>query len=218
MLTAKLAGFRRILCLGAHCDDIEIGCGGTILRLISGSDRIECCWMVLCSNPERAREAHRSANDFLKGAHKKQVLVESFRDGFLPYIGAPVKERFEELKKSFSPDLIFTHFRHDLHQDHRLACELTWNTFRDHLILEYEVPKYDADLHQPNLFVPLPDAVRLKKLRLLMKHFGTQQNKPWFSGDLFNGLMRLRGVESRSPSRHAEAFHCRKLILGDLRQ
>jgi LmbE family N-acetylglucosaminyl deacetylase len=217
MMTCNLTNVKRVLCLGAHCDDIEIGCGGTISRLIRNSKRIEFFWLILCSNPPRAREAKRSAKAFLRGAHKQNIEVKSFRDGFLPYLGAPVKDCFEELKKSFSPDLIFTHFRHDLHQDHRLVCELTWNTFRNHLILEYEIPKYDADLCQPNFFVPLPDAVRRKKVRLLMEHFGTQRNKHWFSEDLFNGLMRLRGVESKSPTRYAEAFHCRKLVLGAVR-
>src|SRR5580698_9957889 len=190
MIACNLANVKRILCLGAHSDDIEIGCGGTILRLIADSDRIEFYWVVLCSNPERAREARRSADAFLKRAPKKTIVVKTFRDGFLPYLGPPVKEYFEELKKSFSPDVIFTHFRQDLHQDHRLACELTWNTFRNHLILEYEIPKYDADLYQPNFFVPLSDAIRRKKVQRLMRYFGTQRNKHWFSEDLFNGLMR----------------------------
>jgi LmbE family N-acetylglucosaminyl deacetylase len=217
MITGNLANVKRILCLGAHCDDIEIGCGGTVLRLTADSEHIEFYWLVLCSNRERASEARRSANAFLKRARKKTIVVQSFRDGFLPYIGTTVKEYFEELKKSFSPDLIFTHFRRDLHQDHRLVCELTWNTFRNHLILEYEIPKYDADLHQPNFFVPLPDAIRRKKVQRLMRYFGTQRNKHWFSKDLFNGLMRLRGVESASPTCYAEAFHCRKLLLGAVR-
>jgi len=217
MITCHLDGVRRVLCLGAHSDDIEIGCGGTILRLIADSDRIEFYWLVLCSNPERASEARRSANAFLRRARKKTIVVKSFRDGFLPYIGAPVKECFEELKKSFSPDLIFTHFRQDLHQDHRLVCDLTWNTFRHHLILEYEIPKYDGDLQAPNFFVPLSDTVRRQKLQRLMRGFGTQRSKHWFSEDLFNGLMRLRGMEAMSPTRHAEAFYCRKLVLVDAR-
>lgn len=213
MITCHLDGVKRVLCLGAHGDDIEIGCGGTILHLIANSNQIEFYWLVLCSNAERAQEARQSANAFLKGANKTTVVMKSFRDGFLPYTGAPVKECFEELKKLFSPDLIFTHFRHDLHQDHRLVCELTWNTFRDHVILEYEIPKYDADLHQPNFFVPLSDAIRRKKVQRLMRYFGTQQNKHWFSEDLFNGLMRLRGMECASKTRYAEAFYCRKLAL-----
>jgi LmbE family N-acetylglucosaminyl deacetylase len=214
MITVNLANAKRILCVGAHCDDIEIGCGGTVLRLISDSDRVEFYWIVLCSNLERAREARRSAAAFLKNARQKTIVVKAFRDGFLPYIGIEVKEFFEELKKSFSPDLVFTHFRHDLHQDHRQISELTWNTFRDHLILEYEIPKYDADLHQPNFFVPLSDAIRRKKVQALMRYFGTQRNKHWFSADLFHGLMRLRGMECASHTGHAEAFHCRKLVLG----
>jgi LmbE family N-acetylglucosaminyl deacetylase len=217
MITCQFEGVTRVLCLGAHSDDIEIGCGGTVLRLIAGSDRMEFYWLVLCSNPERAGEARRSASAFLQGARKKTIVVKSFRDGFLPYIGAPVKECFEELKASFSPDLIFTHFRQDLHQDHRLVCELTWNTFRRHLILEYEIPKYDGDLSAPNFFVPLSDAVCRKKVRRLIRHFGTQRNKHWFSADLFQGLMRLRAMEIASPTRYAEAFHCRKLVLGDAR-
>lgn len=213
MITCSLNNVKRVLCVGAHSDDIEIGCGGTILHMVAGTKPVEIYWLVLCSNTERAREARRSAAAFLKGANSKTVVVKDFRDGFLPYTGASVKECFEELKKTYSPDLIFTHFRDDLHQDHRLASELTWNTFRNHLILEYEIPKYDADLQQPNFFVPLSDALRQKKVRLLMKYFGTQRNKHWFSEALFNALMRLRGVENASPTDYAEAFYCRKLTL-----
>jgi LmbE family N-acetylglucosaminyl deacetylase len=214
VITASLDGVKRVLCLGAHSDDIEIGCGGTILRLIENSDRVEFYWLVLTSNPERAREAQRSAKAFLRGARRKTIVVKSFRDGFLPYIGAPVKECFEELKQAFAPDLIFTHFRHDLHQDHRIVSELTWNTFRNHLILEYEIPKYDADLGSPNFFVPLGDSIARRKVRGLMRYFGTQRNKQWFSEDLFLSLMRVRSIEAASPARYAEGFHCRKMLLG----
>jgi LmbE family N-acetylglucosaminyl deacetylase len=214
MIACTLNGVKRVLCLGAHSDDIEIGCGGTVLRLIEQSKKIEFYWLVLSANPQRAREAERSANAFLRGARRKTVVVKSFRDGFLPYIGAPVKEIFEETKKNFVPDVIFTHFRQDLHQDHRMACELTWNTFRNHFILEYEVPKYDADLRSPNFFVPLSDAQARKKVNGLMRYFGTQRNKQWFSEDLFYGLMRLRSIEVAAPTKHAEAFHCRKALMG----
>ena len=214
MIECSLKGVRRVLCVGAHSDDIEIGCGGTVLSLIESSPNIEFHWLVLSSNPSRAVEAQRSARAFLRGARKKTIVVKSFRDGFLPYLGAPVKECFEELKRAFVPDVIFTHFRQDLHQDHRMVCELTWNTFRNHLILEYEIPKYDADLRSPNFFVPLSDAICGKKVRGLMRHFGTQRSKQWFSEDLFRGLMRLRGIEAASPTRYAEGFHCRKLLLG----
>jgi LmbE family N-acetylglucosaminyl deacetylase len=214
VIACSLGGVKRVLCLGAHSDDIEIGCGGTILNLIEKSNRIEFYWLVLSANPERTNEATRSARAFLRRARKKTIVVKSFRDGFLPYLGPPVKECFEELKKVFTPDVIFTHCRHDLHQDHRLVCELTWNTFRNHLILEYEIPKYDADLRSPNFFVPLSDAQARKKVNSLMRHFTTQQNKQWFSEDLFYGLMRLRAAEAASPTRYAEAFCCRKVLLG----
>jgi LmbE family N-acetylglucosaminyl deacetylase len=214
VIECNLSRVKRVLCLGAHGDDIEIGCGGTVLRMIEQSKSIEFYWLVLSSNPTRAKEAERSANAFLGGARHKTVVVKSFRDGFLPYIGAPVKETFEEIKTIFVPDVIFTHFRQDLHQDHRMVCELTWNTFRNHFILEYEVPKYDADLRSPNFFVPLSDRQARKKVNALMRYFATQRNKQWFSEDLFYGLMRLRSIEGASPTRHAEAFHCRKVLFG----
>ena len=186
---------------------------GTVLSLIESSSDIEFYWLVLTSDLDRAREARRSADVFLRRAKRKEVLVKSFRDGFLPYLGAPVKECFEELKRTFSPDLILSHCRHDLHQDHRLACELTWNTFRNHLILEYEIPKYDADLRSPNFFVPLSNSICRRKVQSLMRCFGTQRSKQWFSEDLFLGLMRLRGIEAASPTRYAEAFYCRKMLF-----
>src|SRR5215510_12623061 len=214
MLALSFDRLKRVLCLGAHSDDIEIGCGGTVLRMIERSKTIEFYWLVLSSNPKRRKEAESSANAFLRRAHKKIVVVKSFRDGFLPYLGPPVKECFEELKKVFTPDVIFTHCRHDLHQDHRLVCELTWNTFRDHLILEYEIPKYDADLRSPNFFVPLSEIHARKKVKTLVRYFKTQHNKQWFSEELFYGLMRLRAAEAASPTRYAEAFCCRKMLLG----
>ena len=214
MLGLSFDRLKRVLCVGAHSDDIEIGCGGTVLRMIERSKTIEFYWLVLSSNPKRGKEAENSANAFLRRAHKKTVVVKSFRDGFLPYLGPPVKDCFEELKKVFTPDVIFTHCRHDLHQDHRLVCELTWNTFRNHLILEYEIPKYDADLRSPNFFVPLSEAHARKKVKSVIRYFTTQQNKQWFSEDLFYGLMRLRAIEAASPARYAEAFFCRKMLLG----
>ena len=213
MIPVKLKGVSRVLCIGAHSDDIEIGCGGTVLSLIEARDNLEFLWMVLSSSPERAKEAQRSARAFLRGTRAKTIVVKSFRDGFLPYIGAPVKECFEELKNTFVPDAIFTHYRYDLHQDHRLVSELTWNTFRDHLILEYEIPKYEGDLGSPNFFVPLSKSLCQRKVRSLMRYFGTQRKRKWFSEDLFLGLMRLRGIEAASPTNYAEAFHCRKVML-----
>lgn len=210
MIACKLEGVKRVLCLGAHSDDIEIGCGGTILRMIEEAKNVEVYWLVFSSNPKRAEEAERSAKAFLRGVRRKTIIVKSFRDGFLPYIGAPVKEIFEEIKTIFSPDLVFTHFRDDLHQDHRLICELTWNTFRNHFILEYEIPKYDADLCSPNFFVPLSNSQARKKVNGLLKYFGTQRNKQWFSEDLFYSLMRVRSIEIAGRTKYAEGFHCRK--------
>ena len=213
MISCNLNKVSRVLCVGAHSDDIEIGCGGTLLQLTQNSPGIEFHWLVLASNPVRAIEAENSADAFLKNAGQRTVSIQSFPDGFLPYSGREVKECFEALKRSFEPDLIFTHYRHDLHQDHRFLCELTWNTFRNHLILEYEIPKYDADLGTPNFFVPLPASVCDQKISMLLRHFGSQRNKQWFDADLFRGHLRLRGVEAASPTRFAEGFHCRKLLL-----
>jgi LmbE family N-acetylglucosaminyl deacetylase len=213
VIECNLNRVKRVLCLGAHSDDIEIGCGGTVLQMIEESKNIEFYWLVLCANPERTMEARRSAKAFLARARKKTIVVKPFRDGFLPFLGPPVKECFEELKKVFTPDVIFTHCRHDLHQDHRLVCELTWNTFRDHFILEYEVPKYDGDLRSPNFFVPLSDAQARKKVNNLMRYFITQGTKRWFREELFYGLMLLRATEAASPTRYSEAFYCRKALL-----
>jgi LmbE family N-acetylglucosaminyl deacetylase len=216
MISCNLDRVKRVLCVGAHSDDIEIGCGGTVLQMVEQSKRIEFYWLVLCSNPTRAQEAKRSARVFLSGVRNKTVVVKSFQDGFLPYIGRPVKECFEKLKKAFAPDVILTHCRHDLHQDHRLVCELTWNTFRNHFILEYEISKYDADLRSPNFFVPLSETQARKKVKSVIRYFNTQHNKQWFSEELFYGLMRLRATEIASPARYAEAFYCRKALLGTL--
>lgn len=202
-----------VLAVGSHADDIEIGCGGTIMRLLAGGIDVEVHWIVLSGNAERAEEARVSAESFLEGATRRWIVVKSFRDGFFPYDGVPVKEFFEALKAEVSPDVIFTHQRHDLHQDHRFVSELTWNTFRDHLILEYEIPKFDGDLGAPNFFVHLDEATCDTKIERIMAHFGTQLSRHWFTADLFRSLLRLRGMESSSPSGHAEAFYCRKVAF-----
>jgi len=202
-----------VLCVGAHGDDIEIGCGGTLLQLLAERSHVSIHWVVLSADGTRAREARRSASRILRSAAARHVRIERFRDGFLPYDGAAVKDVFEDLKTVVSPDLVFTHYRHDAHQDHRLVSDLTWNTFRDHYILEYEVPKYDGDLGHPNVFVALTDAVRRRKNRLLMSAFPSQRGKRWFSEATFDALMRLRGIECAAPSGYAEAFYGRKLLL-----
>ena len=201
------------LFLGAHCDDIEIRCGGTILELARLYPELSVHWIVLSATDERAREAERSASRFLAGVRTRELVVERFRDGYLPYDGARVKDYFEGLKARLAPDVVFTHYRDDWHQDHRLVCELTWNTFRDHLILEYEIPKYDPDAGSPNLFVPLDTEVAETKVGHLLEAYPSQAAKPWFTRDVFLAAMRLRGMQARA-SRYAEAFYVRKVVLG----
>lgn len=203
----------KILCLGSHCDDIEIGCGGTILKLIENYQHLVIYWVVFSSNEPRAEEAIASASLFLKEIQTKKIIIKSFRDGFLPFQGIEVKECFEQLKEEFSPDIVFTHHRDDRHQDHRLISELTWNTFRNHLILEYEIPKYDGDLGIPNFFVHLNEVVCRRKIQYILDAFPTQNNKQWFTEDTFRSLLRIRGIESNSPSKYAEAFYCRKIFF-----
>jgi LmbE family N-acetylglucosaminyl deacetylase len=203
---------RRVLALGAHADDIEIGCGATLLAL-QRAHELDVTWVVLGAHGVRDDEARASAEAFLTGAASSTVACHPFRDGYFPYVGAEVKDVFEELKSRVEPDLILTHTRHDLHQDHRIVCELTWNTWRDHLILEYEIPKYDGDLGAPNVFVPVLEEFAREKVRLVESAFASQRDKHWFDEELFLGLMRVRGMESRAPSGYAEGFVCRKLSL-----
>jgi LmbE family N-acetylglucosaminyl deacetylase len=209
-LEALARPVERVLAIGCHADDIEIGCGGTLIALTRGRPGLAVTWVVLAAPGDRAAEARASAEGLLADAGVSDVRLHEFRDSFLPYAGGEVKDVFEGLKE-VRPDLVFTHSRHDLHQDHRLACELTWNTFRNHLILEYEIPKYDGDLGSPNVFVPLEEALVEKKLCVLRDHYASQHGKHWFDDELFRGLMRLRGMESAT--RYAEAFTCRKLTL-----
>ncbi len=201
-----------VLCLGAHSDDIEIGCGGTVLRLAEQYAGAVFHWVVFSAAGIRETEARRAAMLFAAGGDLRGPLLKSFRDGFLPFAGAEVKEVFEELK-AISPDLIFTPSRNDAHQDHRTIAELTWNTFRDHWILEYEIPKYDGDLGQPGVYVPLEKRLSQKKVEYIMEAFQSQHGKRWFEESTFLSLLRLRGIECNSPSGYAEAFYCRKLVL-----
>ena len=201
-----------ILCLGAHCDDIEIGCGGTLLHLKAAFPRVRFHWVVFSALGPRREEASKAVELFTAGC-EKEIVLKDYRDGFLPYIGSGVKDFFEEIKSRVNPDIIFTHWHGDAHQDHRLLSELTWNTFRDHLILEYEVPKYDGDMGRPNLYVPLAAPLYDQKVESLFEAFQSQRAKRWFDRETFLGLMRIRGMESNSPSGYAEAFYCRKLVL-----
>jgi len=202
-----------ILCLGAHSDDIEIGCGATILRLLEQYPNCVLHWVVFSAIGPREEEARRAASLFAGKATLNGPVLKTFPDGFMPFVGAELKAVFEVLKKSVFPDLIFTHYGKDAHQDHRQVSELTWNTFRDYLILEYEIPKYDGDLGQPNLFVPLESSQYQQKLEFLLEAFVSQRSKRWFQKETFLSLMRLRGMECNAPSGYAEAFYCRKLLL-----
>jgi LmbE family N-acetylglucosaminyl deacetylase len=210
LLTALPRG-AGVLAIGAHADDIEIGCGGTMLRLLAERADVTPTWVVLSARGERADEARASAAAFL--GPECDVVVAEFRDGYLPYEGGAVKDLFEELKERLEPHLVLTHTRDDLHQDHRLVCELTWNTWRDHLVLEYEIPKVDGDLGRPNVFVGLTEEQLERKVSLLHEHFATQRGKHWFTPDLFRGLARIRGMEGRAPSGLAEAFLARKVAV-----
>ena len=203
----------KILCLGAHSDDIEIGCGGTLLSLLEKYKGTEVLWVAFSSDPAREVEARSSANIFLKNAVMKMIEINKFRNGFFPYFGGEIKDFFELLKDRFSPDLIFTHYRMDLHQDHRTVSDLTWNTFRNHFILEYEIPKYDGDFGTPNFFVPLEPSICHHKIKSILESFRTQSEKHWFTEDLLMSIMRIRGMECASSTKYAEAFYCRKNLL-----
>src|SRR5262245_1919793 len=203
----------QVLCLGAHCDDIEIGCGGTMLKLAAERPDADFRWVVLSSDPVRAPEARAGAAAFLPGISRRTLIVESFRNGYFPWDGAEIKDLFERLKQDLSPDLVFAPWREDRHQDHRVVSDLTWNTFRDHTILEYEIPKYDGDLGRPNFYVPLDTVTAEAKARLVTSVYRSQADKPWMTEETFRALMRLRGLECAAPSGYAEAFHARKVVL-----
>jgi len=202
----------KVLCIGAHSDDIEIGCGGTILRLAEEHASCEFHWAVFNATGVRQTEANCAAHLFA-GSRLRSLKLMEFQDGFMPYTGSGVKDVFEKDLKPLAPDVIFTHNGNDAHQDHRLISELTWNTFRNNVILEYEIPKYDGDLGRPNIFVPLARVACEAKVRYLMDAFESQRSKHWFQSDTFFSLMRLRGIECVASSGYAEAFYCRKLVL-----
>jgi LmbE family N-acetylglucosaminyl deacetylase len=203
----------RILCLGAHSDDIEIGCGGTLLRMLGERPGSSVHWVVFSANALRDAEARASAADFLAQAAEGTVIVKSFRESYFPAAWSDIKDGFEDLRRGIEPDVVFCHRRSDEHQDHRTVAELTWNTFRNHLVLEYEIPKYEGDLGTPNLFVPLTRAIADRKVDLLMRHFTSQAGRSWFRPDTFHGLMAIRGIECGAQEGRAEAFHARKLLV-----
>ena len=204
----------RILCLGAHSDDIEIGCGGTILKLAEQyHHHLEIVWVVFSAHGEREQEAQQSADAFLKDVKQKRIFIYKHKDGFFPFTGIEIKESFEAIKKEFSPDIVFTHYRNDRHQDHRLISDLTWNTFRNHLILEYEIPKYDGDFGSPNFFMSLDEKTCKRRNKLIIRYFQTQKEKHWLTEETLISILRLRGIESGRSSRYAEGFFCRKITL-----
>lgn len=212
-LDATDSGALHVLCLGCHSDDIEIGCGGTILKLVA--EHADCVfhWVVFSGIGVRGEEAQRAAAQFVHPSRLKRLIVKTFPDGFMPFVGADIKSVFEELKRDLSPDLILTHNGRDAHQDHRLISQLTWNTFRDHLILEYEIPKYDGDMGRPSIFVPISAELGERKVDLIMRAFRSQSGKRWFERETFFSLMRIRGMECNAPSGYAEAFYGRKLVM-----
>ncbi|HEY1788886.1 MAG TPA: PIG-L deacetylase family protein [Verrucomicrobiae bacterium] len=212
MVHTSFEKLETVLCLGAHSDDIEIGCGATIRKLTRLRPGLAICWVVFTADGRRQAEARKSAREFLRDAGKSQVIIKQFRNGYFPFEGASIKDFFESLKARVKPDLVFTHFRNDRHQDHRLISDLTWNTFRDHLIFEYEIPKYDGDMGSPNFFVPVDDQLASEKADILCRYFSTQSNKHWFDRETFLSLMRLRGMECCS--KYAEAFYVRKMVCG----
>jgi len=203
----------RLLCIGAHSDDIEIGCGGTLLRMLAERPGSTVDWVVLSADETREREARASAADFLQDTERGQVWVQKFRESFFPAQWTEIKEFLEQVRRASEPELVLCHHPRDRHQDHRVVGELVWNTFRNHLIWEYEIPKYEGDLGLPNLFVPLTRAQADRKVQLLLKHFATQAARGWFRADTFHGLMSVRGVECAAPDARAEAFHAPKLIV-----
>ncbi|HQQ74764.1 MAG TPA: PIG-L family deacetylase [Pseudomonadales bacterium] len=204
---------KSILLIGAHCDDIEIGCGATVLHLVERFPEAHFDWVVFSSTPTRYQEATRSADLLLTGARSRNIIIKNFRNGYFPYVGDQIKDYFEILKTQTNPDWIFTHYGDDLHQDHRIISELTWNTFRNHLIFEYEIPKYDGGLGSPNCFIPVRQSLADKKIDMLMDYFVSEATKQWFSRDTFSAMLRIRGIECNSVTGLAEAFYCRKFLM-----
>lgn len=204
----------RILCLGAHCDDIEIGCGGAMLRLLAEHPRAAVRWVVFGgTDPARAAEARSAAGAVLGNDGRHRVEILSYSDSYFPASWERIKREFDRIRREFDSGLIFTHCQHDAHQDHRLIQEFTRNSFRDHCILEYEIPKYDGDLWRANTYIPLDPAVVDRKIQLLMDHFASQAHRPWFTPDTFRATLRLRGIECNAPGGWAEGFRAAKIVL-----
>jgi LmbE family N-acetylglucosaminyl deacetylase len=203
----------KLLCLGAHADDIEIGCGGTLLRLLQERPGCSVHWVVFAANPVREAEARASAAEFLTKAGSSQVTIHHFRESYFPTVQAEIKDAFEAIKRALQPDLVLCHRKDDAHQDHRVVADLAWNTWRDHAIWEYEIPKYDGDLGLPNLYVPLSRSDADRKVELVLKHFQSQASRAWFRSDTFHSLMGIRAIECNAAEGRAEGFYVRKLVV-----
>jgi LmbE family N-acetylglucosaminyl deacetylase len=209
----RFDNLQTILCIGCHADDIEIGCGGTLLRLLDEHADVTVHWVVLSATAERAAEAQRSAETFTAKAAARHITIKDFRDSYFPWDGDRIKDFMHELAANVSPDLVLTHRHDDMHQDHKIASQLTRNAFRNHAIWEYEIPKYDGDLGANNLYLPLSEDVCRRKIDLIMRMFPSQHGRDWFTPDTFEALLRLRGVECHSPTRFAEAMFTRKIVI-----
>ena len=213
VIGAPALSVSHLVCIGAHSDDIEIGCGATVLKLLEAHPSVRVDWVVLTASDRREEEARAAAETFLAGAAERRIVIEHFRERYFPYDGGEIKAFFDRLGAETRPDIVFAPSRDDAHQDHRTASELAINTFRDQLILEYEIPKYDGDLGRPGVYVHVSEALADRKVKALMDGFPSQHDRPWFNDATFRALMRVRGIESRAPEGYAEAFHCRKLVL-----
>jgi LmbE family N-acetylglucosaminyl deacetylase len=213
VLPPQTRGPLKLLCLGAHADDIEIGCGGTVLRLTAQVPELVVRWIVFSGVGLRGAEARSSASAFLENVSEKRIEVLDFRDGYFPFQGTEIKDCFEAVKRDFDPSIVLTHWQGDAHQDHRLVAELTHNTFRDHLVLEYEIPKYDGDLGNPAFFVPLTQVQLCRKTEMISRHFPSQRGRSWFSDETFLAIARLRGIGCNAPEGLAEAFYARKIVF-----
>jgi LmbE family N-acetylglucosaminyl deacetylase len=203
----------KLLCLGAHSDDIEIGCGGTVLRIAEEIKDLEVRWIVFSATEVRTAEARDSAAAFLRDVAAKKVDIFDFRDGYFPFQGAEIKDCFEQIGREFDPSLIFTHWQGDAHQDHRLLSQLTFNTFRNHMVLEYEIPKFETDISSPAFFVPLSRVHLRRKVDAILRHFASQLSRDWFSEETFTALARLRGINCHAPEGVAEAYYARKIVF-----
>lgn len=222
MKSLPVDNWKTVVCLGAHADDIEIGCGGTLLHLMRKNTNLSVHWHVFSGSEQRVKEAKNSAQAYFQqleaaaaeSGNRFSISVHSFRDAHFPTQLSEIKQKMQEIHKTHNPDVVFTHQIADRHQDHQTLGEVTWQTFRNHLILEYEIPKFEGDLVHPNVYVPLSNEVCQRKIELLDTCFPSQKEKPWYDEETFRSLLRIRGLECHSESRYAEAFTVRKMTIG----